>query len=167
MAGSGPGSDTRSRFCCWWRCWAFSAAAAALVIWCFLPVGTGKHSTRRWAWTTSAGPLTPPSSPCTASRKPDGYNKAHLQEFGQVLQTWMISQIPGGAEGLDQLVCDGKTLRGSALETEDGSHRFVAQVTVYARALGAPWPRRRTTPVNPVSGLPCKSCWPGWISRVF
>ena len=48
----------------------------------------------------------------------------------------MISQIPGGAQGLDQLVCDGKTLRGSAIETEDGNHRFVAQVTVYARALG-------------------------------
>jgi hypothetical protein len=64
------------------------------------------------------------------------FNKAHLQQFGQVLQAWMISQIPGGAEGLDQLVCDGKTLRGSALESGDGSHRFVAQVTVYARALG-------------------------------
>jgi hypothetical protein len=53
------------------------------------------------------------------------FNKAHLQEFGEVLQAWMISQIPGGAEGLDQLVCDGKTLRGSAIETEDGNHRFV------------------------------------------
>ena len=71
-------------------------------------------------------------------------NKAHLQEYcfaeaggyGQVLQAWMISQIPGGADGLDQLVCDGKTLRGSAIETEDGNHRFVAQVTVYVRALG-------------------------------
>ena len=54
-------------------------------------------------------------------------NKAHLQGFGQVLQAWMISQIPGGAEGLDQLVCDGKTLRGAAVETENGTHRFVAQ----------------------------------------
>ena len=62
------------------------------------------------------------------------FNKAHLQQFGEVLQAWMISQIPGGTEGLDQLVCDGKTLRGSAIETEDGNHRFVAQVTVYARA---------------------------------
>ena len=26
------------------------------------------------------------------------FNKAHLQEFGRVLQAWMISQIPGGAE---------------------------------------------------------------------
>lgn len=64
------------------------------------------------------------------------FNKAHLQEFGQVLQAWMVSQIPNGAEGLEQLVCDGKTLRGSAVAAEDGSHRFVAQVTVYARALG-------------------------------
>jgi hypothetical protein len=78
----------------------------------------------------------PPSCTCTASRKPDGYNKAHLQEFGQVLQAWMIGRIPGGQDGLDQLVCDGKTLRGSAIETDDGNHRFVAQVTVYARALG-------------------------------
>jgi len=64
------------------------------------------------------------------------FNKAHLQTFGDVFQAWMIGQIPGGAEGLEQLVCDGKTLRGSAVETEDGSHRFVAQVTVYAPALG-------------------------------
>ena len=28
------------------------------------------------------------------------FNKAHLQEFGQVLQAWMISQIPGGAREL-------------------------------------------------------------------
>jgi hypothetical protein len=64
------------------------------------------------------------------------FNKAHLQEFGDVLQAWMISQISGGADGLDQLVCDGRNLRGSAIETEDGTNRFVAQVTVYARALG-------------------------------
>ena len=64
------------------------------------------------------------------------FNKAHLQTFGDVFQAWMISQIPGGAQGLEQLVCDGKTLRGSAVETDDGGHRFVAQVTVYARALG-------------------------------
>jgi hypothetical protein len=78
-----------------------------------------------------------PFSTCTASRKTEGYNKAHLQEFGQVMQAWMVSQNPGGPDGLDQLVCDGKTLRGSAIETEEGNHRFVAQVTVYTRALGA------------------------------
>jgi hypothetical protein len=64
------------------------------------------------------------------------FNKAHLEQFGEVLQAWMISQIQDGAAGLDQLVCDCKTLKGSAIETEDGNHRFVAQVTVYARTLG-------------------------------
>jgi hypothetical protein len=64
------------------------------------------------------------------------FNKAHLLEFGHVLKAWMISQIPGRVEGLDQLICDGKTLRGTAIETEDCNHLFVAQVTVYARALG-------------------------------
>ena len=52
------------------------------------------------------------------------FNKAHLQTFGDVFQAWMISQIQGGIEGLEQLVCDGKTLRGSAVQTEDGSHRY-------------------------------------------
>ena len=37
---------------------------------------------------------------------------------------------------LDPLICDKKTLRGSAIETEGGNHRFMAQVTVYARAFG-------------------------------
>ena len=64
------------------------------------------------------------------------FNKAHLEQFGEVVQAWTISQIPGGATALDQLVCDSKTLKGSAIETADGNHRFVAQVTVYARALG-------------------------------
>lgn len=48
----------------------------------------------------------------------------------------LVSHIPGGTGGADQLVCDGKILRGSAAMTEDGSHRFVAHVTVYAPALG-------------------------------
>ena len=29
------------------------------------------------------------------------------------IRDWTIAQIPGGAADLDQLVCDGKTLRGS------------------------------------------------------
>jgi hypothetical protein len=64
-----------------------------------------------------------PCCTCTAARKPDGYNKAHLQKFEEVLQAWMISQIPDVADGLEQLMCDGKTLSGSAIETDDGSHR--------------------------------------------
>jgi len=65
----------------------------------------------------------PPSFTSTVSRKTDGSNRAHSQGAGEVPQGWMLSQIPGGAHGLDQLVCGG-------------THRVVAQVTVYARALG-------------------------------
>ena len=36
---------------------------------------------------------------------------------------------------MDQLVCDSKTLRGSAVKTEDGNHRFVAQVMGYDNIL--------------------------------
>jgi hypothetical protein len=43
---------------------------------------------------------------------------------------------PGGREGMDQLVYDGKNLRVSAMEAEDGSRRLADQVTVHARALG-------------------------------
>ncbi len=64
------------------------------------------------------------------------FNKALLQEFGEVLLAWMLSQIPGGTDGLEQLVCDGKSLRGSAIQTDEGSYRVVAKVAVYARALG-------------------------------
>jgi hypothetical protein len=82
------------------------------------------------------------------------FNKAPPQEFGQVLQARMISQLPCGTMGLDQLVCDGKTLRGSAIGNEDSNHRFVAQVTVYARFFGVTGPGRPTTPMNPVGALP-------------
>jgi hypothetical protein len=36
------------------------------------------------------------------------------------IRDWTIAQIPGGADGLDQLVCDGKTLRGSIVATSGG-----------------------------------------------
>lgn len=32
------------------------------------------------------------------------FSKAHLQQFGDVLQAWMIGQIQGVPEGMDQLV---------------------------------------------------------------
>ena len=85
------------------------------MIWRRLPSGIGRNSTRRWA-----------GFQALAVGRPflELFNKAHLLTFGDVFQAWMISQIPGGTEGLEQLVCDGKTLRGSAVETEDGSHRY-------------------------------------------
>jgi len=136
MVATAAGCATRSGSCCWWRCWGSTASQKA-------DAYSGYRSSRdleafakrhRAALNHELG--------LDFKRWPSDatflylFNKTHLQEFAQVLQAWMISQIPGGAEALDQLVCDGKTLRGSVVETEDGGHRFVAQVTVYARALG-------------------------------
>lgn len=52
------------------------------------------------------------------------------------IRDWTIAQIPGGAADLDQLVCDGKTLRGSIEPTPGGGSAFIAQVTLYSAALG-------------------------------
>ncbi|QEY31823.1 transposase family protein [Synechococcus sp. RSCCF101] len=52
------------------------------------------------------------------------------------IRDWTIAQIPDGAADLDQLVCDGKTLRGSAEPTAGGGSAFIAQVTLYSAALG-------------------------------
>ena len=63
-------------------------------------------------------------------------NNAHLQQFGEVLQAWIISEIPGSTEGLDQFQYDGKTLRGSGIEHGDGNDWFVAKVKLYNSPLG-------------------------------
>jgi hypothetical protein len=63
--------------------------------------------------------------------------------FGQVdvaalsaaIRDWTIAQIPCGAADLDQLVCDGKTLRGSIVPTAGGGSAFIAQVTLHSAAL--------------------------------
>jgi hypothetical protein len=52
------------------------------------------------------------------------------------IRDWTIAQIPGGATDLNQLVCDGKTLRGSIKPTAGGGSAFIAQVTLYSAALG-------------------------------
>jgi len=45
------------------------------------------------------------------------------------IRDWTLAQISGGATDLDQLVCDGKTLRGSIEVTATGGSAFIAQVT--------------------------------------
>ncbi|MFN9917040.1 MAG: hypothetical protein ACK53L_30905, partial [Pirellulaceae bacterium] len=50
---------------------------------------------------------------------------------------WMLAQITDGATGLDQLVCEVKTLRGSIVATDGGGGAVIAQVTLYSKALGA------------------------------
>ncbi len=50
----------------------------------------------------------------------------------------MLAKIADQDKNLEQLICDGKTLRGSADQPDgtDGATRFVTQVTLYARELG-------------------------------
>jgi hypothetical protein len=52
------------------------------------------------------------------------------------IRDWTIAQIPGGAAEIDQLICDGKTLRGSIEPTSGGGSAFIAQVRLYSAALG-------------------------------
>jgi hypothetical protein len=55
--------------------------------------------------------------------------------FETLLRDWMAAQ-PGVAEGLDTLVCDGKTLRGSIAENASSAAKFIAQVSLYSQTLG-------------------------------
>ncbi len=61
-----------------------------------------------------------------------------LEELFGLLRDWMLAQIADQDKDFDQLICDGKTLRGSAAQPDgaDGATRFVTQVTLYARELG-------------------------------
>lgn len=78
------------------------------------------------------------------------------------IRDWTIAQIPGGAVELDQLVCAGKTLRGSIEPTPGGGSAFIAQVTLYSAALGvaisqacyatAPSLRKDVTPLMRTTG---------------
>ncbi|MCP9841965.1 transposase family protein [Synechococcus sp. J7-Johnson] len=63
--------------------------------------------------------------------------RVDLQSMFAMLRQWMLAQIAEQDRELDQLICDGKTLRGSASQPEgsDGDTRFVTQVTLYARDL--------------------------------
>ena len=54
--------------------------------------------------------------------------------FETLLHQWMSAQ-PGVTEGLETLVCDGKTLRGSIAETGSGAAAFIAQVSLYSQSL--------------------------------
>ena len=47
------------------------------------------------------------------------------------IRVWTIAQILGSAEELDQLICDGTTLRGSIETTAEGCSAFSALVALY------------------------------------
>ena len=63
------------------------------------------------------------------------FERVELEPLFGLLREWMLAQITDQDKDVDQLICDGKTLRGSAAQP-DGATRFVTQVTLYARELG-------------------------------
>jgi hypothetical protein len=52
------------------------------------------------------------------------------------IRDWTIAQFPGGAADFEDLICDGKTPRGSFEPTSAGGSAFIAQVSLYSAALG-------------------------------
>ena len=61
-----------------------------------------------------------------------------LEQLFGLLRQRILAQIADQDREVEQLICDGKTLRGSAAQPDgaDGATRFVTQVTLYARELG-------------------------------
>jgi hypothetical protein len=88
-----------------------------------------------------------------------------VAEICRQMKAWMLAQIPDGAGALDQLVCDGKTLRGSIESTAGGGSAFIAQVTLTPRRSSRRLPRPPMTPARITSTWFCGSCSPAWILR--
>lgn len=63
------------------------------------------------------------------------FERVELEQLFGLHREWMLAQIADQNKDFDKLICDGKTLRGSAALL-DGATRFVTQVTLYARVLG-------------------------------
>jgi hypothetical protein len=85
------------------------------------------------------------------------FERVELEELFGLLREWMLAQIAHQDKDFDQLICDGKTLRGSAAQPDgaDGATRFVTQVTLYPRELGVwPSPKPPLIPANHMSGQP-------------
>ena len=64
------------------------------------------------------------------------FQQVDVASICAAIRDWTLAQIPGCATDLDQLVRDGKTLRGSIESTAAGGSAFIAQVTLYSAALG-------------------------------
>jgi hypothetical protein len=52
------------------------------------------------------------------------FHQVDVAALCAAIRDWTIAQIPGGAADLDQLICDGKTLRGSIEPTAGGGSAY-------------------------------------------
>ncbi|NQV11639.1 MAG: hypothetical protein HQ527_10825 [Cyanobacteria bacterium] len=46
------------------------------------------------------------------------FERVEFEEFFGLLREWMMAQIADQNKDIDQLICDGKTLRGSAAQLD-------------------------------------------------
>jgi hypothetical protein len=58
------------------------------------------------------------------------FHQVDVAALCAAIRGWTIAQIPGSAVDLDQLVCDGTTLRGSIEPSAGGGSAFLTQVTL-------------------------------------
>lgn len=111
-------------------------AARACGIWSATPDGEGfAYAIRHHAVLTESLGIELRRPPSDSSFR-YFFHQVDVAALCAAIRDWTIAQIPGGAEDLDQLVCDGKTLRGSIEPTAGGGSAFIAQVTLYSAALG-------------------------------
>ena len=157
MRGCGAGFGSRPGICCWWPCSESLVDARACGIWSAtpsekaspMPFATTSCLPRRWTWRCGGHHRIPRSATSSSGWK--------WQPCAPI-RDWTIVQIPGGAADLDQLVCDGKTLRGPIEPTSSGGSAFIAT----SRCTPPPsvWPSARpaTPPEKNTSGRCCGSC---------
>ena len=71
------------------------------------------------------------------------FRQLDVAALSAAIRDWTIAQIPGGAADLDQLVCDGKTLRGSIEPTAGGGSAYSLRPTTSTlprlRCIWLPW----------------------------
>nr|WP_255517766.1 transposase family protein [Synechococcus sp. CBW1108] len=63
------------------------------------------------------------------------FRQVDVAALSAAIRNWKIAQIPSGAADLDQLICEGKTLRCSIEPTAGGRYAFITHVTLYSAAL--------------------------------
>jgi hypothetical protein len=97
------------------------------------------------------------------------FERVELEQLFGLLREWMLAQIADQDKDFDQLICDGKTLRGSAAQP-DGADGGPLGLSPRSRCTPESWalrlPKPRLTPANPTSARPSKPCSAPWSSRV-
>jgi hypothetical protein len=83
------------------------------------------------------------------------------------IRDWMIAKIPGGAADLDELICNGRTLRCSIEPTTGGGSKFIAHVSPTPPPWAWPSARPATPPARTTSGRCSESSSESWILTAF